>query len=105
MTKREFKITKASRGAALAVKIIPKANATEIAGVEPDGTVKIRLTAPPVDDQANQELVEFMAGLFNIDPQDVEIVAGEESRNKLISLLNIGAMDVERIINESAAGG
>jgi uncharacterized protein (TIGR00251 family) len=105
MAKREFKITQASRGAALAVKIIPKANTTGIAGIEPDGTVRIRLTAPPVDDQDNQELVQFLAGLFNIGQQDVEIVAGAESRNKLISLLNIGSADVERIVNQSVTGG
>ncbi len=104
MTKREFKITQASRGAALAVKIIPTAHTTEIAGIEPDGTVRIRVTAPPVDDQANRELVQFLAGLFNISQQDVEIVAGIESRNKLISLLNIGAGDVERIINQTVTG-
>ncbi len=104
MTKRDFKITDAQRGAAITVKVVPKANRTEIVGIQEDGTLKIRLMAPPVEGQANEELIRFLAEFLNVSPKDIEIVAGLENRKKLISILNIRAEDIERIVRERVSG-
>ncbi len=99
MRKRdELNITDASRGAAFTIKIVPKATKTEIVGIQEDGTIKIRLTSPPVDDQANRELVSFLADFLKVDAADIEIVAGAEGRKKLVSVLNVRADDIDRLI-------
>jgi uncharacterized protein (TIGR00251 family) len=95
---RNFNITDASRGAAFTVKIVPKATKTEIVGIQEDGTIKIRLMSPPVEGQANEELIAFLAEFLHVDLSDVEIVAGVDSRKKLISVLNVRAEDVDRLV-------
>jgi uncharacterized protein (TIGR00251 family) len=69
-----------------------------------DGTIKIRLVSPPVEGQANEELVNFLAELLGVKPGDVEIVAGLDGRQKLISVINVQTADVDRIIRASASG-
>jgi len=98
MSKRELNITDASHGAAITVRVVPRANRTEVVGLEDDGTVKIRLMAPAVevDNEGNEELISFLAELFDVSPQEIEIVAGLEGRRKLISVLNISVDEVER---------
>jgi len=95
---RDFNITDARKGAALAVRIVPKASRTEIAGIEEDGTLKIRLTAPPVEGKANEELIAFLAQVLDARPEQLEIVAGHNTREKLISIFDISIPEVnERI--------
>lgn len=96
----DLNITDASGGTALTVKVVPKATRTELVGIQDDGTLKIRLMAPPVDGQDNVELVHFLAELFGCTPSDIDIVAGAESRKKLISITNIDPSVVERVIQE-----
>jgi uncharacterized protein (TIGR00251 family) len=99
---KNLNITDASRGAAFTVKIVPKANKTEIVGIQEDGTIKIRLMSPPVEGQANEELIAFLSEFLNVSPGDVEIVAGLDSRKKLISVLNVRAEDVDRLVKARA---
>ena len=95
---KNLNITDASRGAAFTVKIVPKATKTEIVGIQEDGTIKIRLMSPPVEGQANEELIKFLAEFFNVQKTDIEIVAGLDSRKKLVSVLNVKAEDVDRLV-------
>nr|MBN1228496.1 DUF167 domain-containing protein [Anaerolineae bacterium] len=104
MPKREFNITQAARGAAITVRIVPMANRTELVEIEDDGTIKIRLMSPPVEGQANDELIAFLAEILDLSPADIEIVAGLESRKKLISMLNIRAAEVEEKVRNMLVG-
>ena len=101
MSKRDFKITDASRGAALTIKIVPKANRTELVGLEEDGTIKVRLMAPPVEGQANDELTIFLAEFLGVPQDSIEVVAGLDRRKKLVSVLNVEAEEVERRVHEA----
>lgn len=93
---REFRITDAKGGIAFTVRVVTKATATEFAGVQEDGTLKIRLVASPAGDPAaNQELVDFLAKQFNVSPKRIEIVAGQNGREKLVSVEGLSTGDVE----------
>ncbi len=98
-------ITDASRGAAITVTIIPKANRTEIVGVQEDGTIRIRLMAPPVEGEDNAELIRFLSGFFGVNPADIEIIAGANSRNKLVTILNVRAEEIEEKVRASTGPG
>lgn len=106
MSKRDMNITDASHGAAITVRVVPRANRSEVVGLEEDGTVKIRLVTPPVESEGegNEELVAFLADLFEVPPQDIEIVAGLEGRKKLVSVLNIDVEEVERRVRAITGG-
>jgi hypothetical protein len=70
------------------VKVDPRSSRNEIAGLA-GKTVRIKLTAPPVDGAANEMLVEMFAKKYNIRKSDVVIMKGENSRHKLIKLRGI----------------
>lgn len=59
----------------------PGARSTEPAGVL-DGCLKLRLSAPPVDGRANEELLRWVAGRLDLPLRAVELAAGASSRRK-----------------------
>jgi uncharacterized protein (TIGR00251 family) len=89
-------------GTAISVKVIPRAKKNEVAGLMDDGSVRIRITAPPVEGAANQALVEFLSQLLNIHKNQIEIVAGLSSERKLVSLLGITPQAVDTILRRAA---
>lgn len=100
--RKELNITDASQGAAITVKIVPKASRTEIVGIQEDGTIKIRLMAPPVEGEANEELISFLAEFLEVDAHNIEILAGANNRRKLVTVLNIRADEVETRVRAAA---
>jgi hypothetical protein len=68
----------------LRVKVIPRSAKTEIAGEMADGTLKIRIAAPPEKGKANEELVRFLSAHFGV--KKVEIVSGHTAALKIIRL-------------------
>jgi uncharacterized protein len=75
------------------VRVQPRANCDAIAG-EHDGTLKVRLTAPPVEGRANDSLRRLLAEHLNVPVSAVRIVAGENSRNKRVSIAGVTPMQV-----------
>jgi uncharacterized protein (TIGR00251 family) len=67
------------------VRVQPRASCDEFAG-EYQSALKIRLTAPPVDDRANEALRKFLASRLNVPMAAVRIVAGEHSRTKRLEI-------------------
>jgi len=78
--------------------VIPRASRNRIAGVLEDGTVKIHISAPPVDGEANEQLIAFIAEILNIPKSRLEIIAGLAGRDKLISILDMDAETVHKRI-------
>jgi uncharacterized protein (TIGR00251 family) len=97
MSDRKFEITDARGGAAIGVRVVTRANETELAGRNEDNTLKIRLKATPAGDpSANTELIEFLASKLNVDTSKIEIVAGESKRDKILSIEGLTTSDVEQ---------
>lgn len=70
------------------VKVSPRASRSEIVG-EHDGVLRVRLSAPPVDGAANQELVLMLAKAFRVSRGAVEITVGPGSRLKHVSVTGV----------------
>lgn len=94
MSDRKFKLHDGQRGSALAVRVTPRASRNEIVEVLADGTLRVRLSAPPVDNEANTALIEFLSGILGVPKSKLEIVAGSTGRDKLVSVVG---MDVETV--------
>lgn len=97
---RRFKLHDGKQGAALTVRVTPRARKTEIAGILEDGTVRIRVAAPPVEGKANKALLAFLAKLLGVKKNRIEIVVGDRSLDKLVSILDMSAADVEARIKD-----
>ncbi len=100
---RKYRIHDGRTGAAIAVRLTPRSSRNEIVGVQDDGTVKIRVTAPPVEGKANQALIKFLADILDVAPSRVEIVAGETGRDKLVSVMDMDAVTLHKRIVEMLA--
>jgi uncharacterized protein len=72
----------------LNVYIQPRANKNEIIGLY-NNRLKIRITAPPVDDKANTALIAFIAKYLNVPKKQVTLVNGEHSRYKLLRIIGL----------------
>lgn len=65
--------------------IVPGAKRNEIVGKHGDA-IKIKLKAPPVDGKANEALIDFLSETLQIQKSKIEIVRGETSRQKFVSI-------------------
>ena len=97
---RMFKLHNGQRGAALTVRVTPRARKTEVAGILEDGTLRIRVTAPPVEGRANAALVDFLAEVLSTRKSRIEIVAGEKGLDKIVSIAGMAAEDVQRRLQD-----
>lgn len=61
--------------------------------------LKIRLSAPPVDGAANEELVELLSRTFAVPRRSVRILAGAHSRSKIVEIEGITDGDVEAVVD------
>ena len=68
----------------LPLKGTPKAPRTGWAGALEDGTLKVRIAAPPEKGKANEELRRFLAEEFGVPQAQVEIVSGASSPRKQV---------------------
>lgn len=63
----------------------PRASRSSLVGLH-DNAIKIALTAPPVDGEANKQLIQFLSKLFRVKKSAISIVSGEHSRHKRVSV-------------------
>ena len=69
----------------LALKVQPRARKNAIVGpLGPE--LRVALTAPPVDDAANDALVRFLADQIGCARHQIEIIRGRTSRHKVIRI-------------------
>ena len=71
-----------------AVRVTPRASRDAIEG-EYQCALKVRLTAPPLEDRANEALRRLLAARLNVAVSTVRIVGGEKSRNKRVSVAGV----------------
>ncbi|MBN2114989.1 MAG: DUF167 domain-containing protein [Anaerolineales bacterium] len=91
MSNRKFKLHGGKKGAALAVRVTPRASHNEIVELMEDGTIRVRIAAPPADNEANEALIKFMAEVLGVPRSRLDIVAGTAGRDKLISVVDMDA--------------
>jgi uncharacterized protein (TIGR00251 family) len=94
-----IKLATKDGGVSFAVRVQPRAAKSGVAG-ELDGVLKIRLAAPPIEGQANEELIRALAKLFDAPRQRIAILSGQTSKNKVVSISGISVDEVERVLAE-----
>lgn len=80
------------------VKVQPRASKNEVCGIYGD-RIKIKLTAPPVEGEANEKLREFLAEKLEINKGRIEIISGHRGRNKLIKVVDVKKERFENLLN------
>jgi uncharacterized protein (TIGR00251 family) len=80
----------------ISVRVIPRSRKNQVEWEDSTSTLKVRLTAPPVDGAANDALVAFLADTFGLPKSAITIVRGATSRQKIVEMMGITREDVER---------
>jgi len=78
-----LRITEIDGALTFSVRVAPRASKSTVAG-EHDGALKVRITAPPVDSAANDELLRTLARAFGVPTRNVEIMCGHASKNRTV---------------------
>jgi uncharacterized protein len=81
------------------VRLQPRASKSEIAGMH-GSSLRIRVTAPPVDGLANQGLIDFLSDSLGISRRNVCIVSGHSSRTKIVEVREVDLEAVQRLATE-----
>jgi hypothetical protein len=98
MGTKQYHLHDGQKGSAVAIRVTPRASRNEIVEILGDGTVKVRLTAPPVEGQANAALLAFLSKVLDVPPSRLEIVAGANGRDKLVSIVDLDSETVHQRI-------
>jgi uncharacterized protein (TIGR00251 family) len=86
-----------SSGVTFTVKVHPRAKKNAITG-ELGDTLKLSLTAPPIDGKANEACIEFFARLLKVARSSVTIASGQSSRRKVIRVVGISTEEIRKSI-------
>ena len=95
-----LEITERAGSSIFAVRVQPRVSRDAIEG-EWQGALKVRLTAPPVDDKANDALRRLLAARLNIPLSAVRIVSGERSRTKRIEIRGVTAAQIRAVASRN----
>ena len=71
------------QGILLSIYVQPRASRIMIAGTH-GNALKIKLTAPPVEGEANKQCLQFLAKRIGLPKSNLEILSGATGRNKQI---------------------
>jgi uncharacterized protein (TIGR00251 family) len=80
-------------GVRIDLRVIPRSPRTKIDGVR-DGRLLVRVTAPPVDDAANDAVVEALARALDVPKRSIRIVNGASARNKTVEVAGMNGAAV-----------
>jgi len=91
---RQYRLHDGKKGAAIAVRVTPRASHNEIVEIQSDGTIKIHITAPAHEGKANEVLIAFLSDILGVPKSRIDIIAGASGRDKLITVLDMNAEEV-----------
>ena len=82
----------------LVINVIPRARNNVIAEIMSDGTIKIKLSAQPVEGRANNALIKYLARILNTSSSNIKILSGFSTRKKLVSISDIDSETIQQRI-------
>ncbi len=80
-------------GQLIDVRVVPRAGRSGVAGLR-DGALLVRLAAAPVDGAANAELIAVLADALHLPKRSIQIVSGDRSRAKRVSVAGMDRLAV-----------
>jgi uncharacterized protein len=78
------------------VRLQPRASKNEIVGLQ-GISLKVRVTAPPLEGMANDALVELLSKELQTPRRNVCIVSGHSSRTKVVEISGVDLESVQRL--------
>jgi len=79
------------------VLVQPRASRAKVGPIH-DGRLKVAVTSPPVDGEANAAVIELFAKQLGVAKGAVEVIAGQSSRRKTLRITGVTAAAVESLL-------
>jgi uncharacterized protein YggU (UPF0235/DUF167 family) len=99
MKERDFFLHDGKMGAAITLRITPRAARNEVSEILEDGTIKIGLVTGQQNENINQLLVAYLSEVLGVKPNQLEVIGGLEGNDKLVSIIDLDKDTVhDRII-------
>jgi len=70
----------------LIIKVVPRSSKNEVIEM-PDGSLKIKITAPPVDGAANEKIIELLSDRYDAAKSHIHILKGQKGKNKIVEII------------------
>lgn len=80
---------KTKDGITIEVKVEPRSSRKQITGIMDSTILKVKLTAPPVDGSANEQLIELIAESTGVRKSQIKIIRGLTSKRKLVGITGV----------------
>lgn len=94
-------IENAPKGLFVRVRLSPRASRDQADGVQ-NGALKIRLTAPPVEGEANRALVSFLSDLLGLPKGSFSITPGSlKSKDKKVRVEGVSERELRALFNRA----
>jgi uncharacterized protein len=90
-------LTERRGGVRVPVRVRPRSSRSAILGVR-EGSLDVALTAPPVDGEANGELLRLLAKALGVRQADLSVAVGASGRSKLVDVNGVGAADARAML-------
>jgi uncharacterized protein len=81
----------------ISIKVQPNAGRNELVGLV-NGVWKIKIAAPPDKGKANKELVDFLSELLNIKKDQIGILRGQTSHNKVVEIKGLDESTLAKML-------
>ncbi len=82
--KSEFKfVSQVKEGVCLTVKLVPNSSFNKIVDYTEE-FIRIKIAARPIENKANNELINFCSDIFGVSKSKISVISGEKSKLKRI---------------------
>jgi uncharacterized protein YggU (UPF0235/DUF167 family) len=102
MIGRKFKFSNGGKGSALAIRVSRDQDQLGFGDVLSDGTVVINI--PPEVQDIDLALMNFLAGVLDVAAKRLDVIAGGEANERLISILDMEPEQVQSIVLKNISG-
>lgn len=92
-----MKLTEQAGSVTFDVLVQPRASRAKLGPIH-DGRLKVSVTAPPVDGEANAAVIELLAKALGVPKGSIEVIAGASSRRKTVRIAGVAAAAIEGLI-------
>lgn len=86
----------------VSVRVTPRSGRNEVIALE-DGILSVRVTAPPVDGEANRAVIELLAGVLGLPRSRIKVRSGASARRKSLVVSGMGQQELDERIARLAA--
>ncbi len=91
-------VKETGNGVIFHIHVVPKSAKNECAGIQGDA-IKLKITAPPVEGQANDACIRFLSDLLGVKKNQVTIISGHKSRKKTVAIQGKGKKEIEAVFS------